>query len=676
MRSGLRIDWAGKHGTFAGTVNGALSTWALTMVGYLLHIPAIWALGAGIAAAAATLLASVGQNIDSHTLLYRAACWTGAGVWMTWAIGWGNPWSLHAVVSLVIGALVIGIIATALSRGERREQEKQRAALRLSQRARRAHDWEQRIRRVCNVDAQVVGEEEWAGGTGYTLDLVLGGGGATWKSIASFCDGLAADARLPEGCGVEVGPGADRGSALLRISIRNALLEPQPYPEDYSPLTILNPIPMGVLRDGDVAGVELREETLVITGEKGSGKTNQEHVTTAGLVRCVDTLIWTIDFGGGGLPLPWLWAWHEGRAERPAIDWVATTGDEALAMTEVALDIAKRRKVAYQYLKRQTNTNLLPVSPELPEIVIIIDEGAEVTGERTKHRQVAANVEEIVRIARDSAVNVVLSGLRATADVIPPGVLHQARARIGMRVSDSDELNRLFGWRHKLSADDIPFKGGAFILTEQLTPRPMRGFFLDPARIDDIAVAAGGIRPGLDQASLEVAGSRYEKRWERAGHLWTGEPVPVAAVPAPQAAAGDSGDLDDARRQLAREVAAAQGRDPNLAEDFLAIVEPLRGELVDWSDPSRWPSNTPPPEQPGEPEPATPDRRAVMLQIIDAAGQDGITPKDLLDGLHRAGVRIVRQTLHDWLADAIRETEVVRVERGRKAVYVAARFVG
>ena len=121
----------------------------------------------------------------------------------------------------------------------------------------------------------------------------------------------------------------------------------------------------------------MRQASVLVIGQTGSGKTILLNVLTAGAGRCRDALVWHIDLNGGSLSQMWLAPWLEGHTDRPAIDWAASTPAEALDMALAALRIAKDRKTSARKLKIAADTTLMPVSPDLPEIVIFLDEGAE-----------------------------------------------------------------------------------------------------------------------------------------------------------------------------------------------------------------------------------------------------------------------------------------------------------
>lgn len=686
----VNIDWAGKHGTFAGTINATWSVWALTVLARSAHISGLWVLALFVLAGVAAMLTAARPDTAAErahpgigTLLYRLVSWAAGGGWSAWQITWGNPWRLHAVLTLVAGALVIGAFATWLSvraqlRARRQQEEhdkRMRDAIAWGKR-KVLLDWQDRVRRVTRVDVTMTGIEFWDNGSGFTLDGDLPLGGTTAKDLKPFEERLAADARLGHGCGVEILPGVNKGAALFQVSTRFALADDQPYPEEYEPLTVLNPLSVGSLRDYAPAEVELREKALAVIGQRGSGKTNFLHVNIANLARCVDTLVWVIDLGGGGLVLPWLYPYLEGVAERPAIDWVATTPEEALAMTRDALAIARARKPAYRDLRRQHNTDLLPISPDVPQVQIIIDEGAEVLGDGVRGivGQIRDNLETVQRIAREVAVNVEASGLRATSDVISPAMRKGTQNRVGLRVTDQEELAYLFGWHRNLDPQDVPFPGCGFIATDAGAPRPFRVYRLLPAQIEEIAEVTSQWRPALDEPSVAVT-EHYAGRWDRFRRWLDGEQEPVTTqAPASSSATATAasstgtvavqdlsaarGRIEDIHRRLVRERAESEQRDPDLAEDFWELTRNLDLSVPDSPEPEV--------EQPytgnGHETP-----RDALVRIIRDAGTDGIILADVLRALRAEGVTAHRSTVHDWLNDALAQGVVVR--RG-KGIYI------
>lgn len=591
-RRRTELDWSGRHGTVMGTINAAGGALSASMIGDLAGVNPAWAAAAGGLGALGSLAAGRAQQLTRASLAYRMACWAAGGAWAADAIA-SSPWSLNSLSALAAGAIGAGVLAPAFARHERRERDARRRVLLATQRARLAQEWETRIDRVCQIrGARVVGIEQWDGDTGFTLDVELPSGGVTWKTIAAAQDGLASDARLPEGCGVEVTQGVNRGTCLARVSTVNALLTEYPFPTDYSPTTINNPFPVGVFRDGTLTEAEFRWVCGLLIGQTGSGKTNMLQVINGQLVRCVDTIVWHIDLAGGGIALPWITPWHEGRADAPAVDWVATNADEAEKMASAGLEIIGIRKAAYKQRMREANDDKLPVGPDVPQIVIVADEFAELP------MRVQNILESMSNTGRAAGVRVLNCALRGTADIVSTNMRKQAGLRIGMRVQDSEELAYLFGWDGKApNVEDAPYEGCGFIKQGQTPARAFKSFRLTPAAIENIACAVGDRRPALDDLSAQgpIVSTVYPGRWDRAAHLFQHTTITPATeqpttpvIDAPGTVNDALRDVDTARRNLRRAVAGRDGHDADLDNEFRGIVEDAFGVSMNATDPATW----------------------------------------------------------------------------------------
>lgn len=674
------VDWTGKHNVVTGTVNTAGGLLATSMVGSLLDMPPTWALGGAAVGAAAHAVAAAGRGTTRPGVLARAAGWVAGGGWMVWALE-TTPWSVPSISSLAVLGVAGGVTATLVRAATGKREEIKREVVFARQRARTAGEWEARIDRVCGIkNVQIMGVQKWEQGTGYTLDINLPPGGHSWRDLAKHQAGLAADADLPNGCTVEAMPGVSRRAALLRVATKDSWEEVIPYPEDWSPLSILNPIPIGEHRDASVASLELRSDTVLLTGQKGGGKTNELQVLNAGLVRCVDNLVWHIDLNGGGMALPWIRPWlsdPDGEVPAPAVDWVASTAREAKKMTEAALRIAKGRKVEYQQLCEQHGTDKLPVSPEIPQITIVVDECAEVMGDGTKHPKLRDDLEEIQRIARAMGVNLVFCGLSATVDVIgSTAVRKQSRARISMRVSDAEELNYLFGWNCKADPQDMPYEGcGLYLQDTSGQPKGFKGYRLVGAALATGARAVAHLRPGLDEISARLAGDDYATRWERAAHL--------IADQAPT----DTPALDTTEEDTTNdhELPAAGGFDLAQLDAGAAIFtgSPATGAF-DPLDPHTWPAI----DVPGLPTALAVELPALLARLLDVfnrgdhdrlhtavlAAEIGTTPTVLGKLLPQIGVQALPNAFYvgpdrnRGYARADLESAAERIQRGEIAV--------
>jgi hypothetical protein len=545
---------------------------------------------------------------------------------------------------------------------EKKEAERKEAAEAAARRATLdgkrkaiADEWEDRIVRVCAGSVvQIVGVEVWESGGGFSLDGECGAGGTRWKDIALYKDQLASDARLPEGCGVDVGPGAHRGAVLIDVSTVNHLVDDVPYPDDYSPLTVNAPAPIGVRRDGTPEGPVNRQASMLLVGQRGSGKTNLMNVMVANNARMPDSLGWVIDLNGGGLALKWMRAWAAaGKPGRPPIDWVADTPEKALAMAQALVRISKARKVGYQDREIAANDDKLPVDHEVPEIRVFNDEGAEIFSTRSRRdetlRAIADALVQTLEIARAAAVNETTSGLRATQDVISdPQILKQSTFKAGMKVADDSELNYFFGYNHNASTDDAPYPGCALVRDGDGQVHPVKVYRITPAQILDIVKATADRHPELDELSRRAAGEAYEQRWNNTDHLFGTGPAPASDVckdqPKPEAPRGRgvtadwgtspaSGDAqavieraEEARRKLHEAMDETGRRDNDLDAQFRDI---LAAGGVTWQPPV---INTPPAN--GQGEDADP-RRELVYEIVAKAGPDGIGPEAIRDAIGR-----------------------------------------
>jgi hypothetical protein len=658
----VKLDWDTGHGPVTGPINTGVAALAVGYAGHVAHMPPSWAALAAGAGAVGTHIAGRRKDVTGATLALRAAGWLGVGGWCSYAMANG-PWSQWGIGSLLAGALGLGAAMAGAHHVEHKAEEKKAVAEAAARRATLdgkrkviADEWEDRIVRVCTGSVvQIVGVEMWESGGGFVLDGECGPGGTRWKDIVAYQDALAADAKLPEGCGVEVRQGAHRGAVLIDVSTVNRLLGEETYPADYSPLTLNGPLPLGMHRDGEGAAPTIREFTTLLAGRKGSGKTNLSNVFLAGTARMTDNLTWVIDLNGGGLALPWLHAWHAaGRPGRPPVDWVADTPEKALAMAKAALRIAKARKPGYKHLEIAANDDKLPVSAAVPGILIAGDEIAELYSPKARQNEVLKETGDIlvqvVELARAVAVNALITALRATQDVLSePQLLAQSGLKIGMK-SDERELSYLFGWNDKLSPEDAPYPGCGFMKVLDEPARPFKAFRMLPNQIADVVAATSGLHPELDELSRKAAGQAYEQRWMGTDHLFGLGPAPVAESQPDTPAAPDqprtSGvtagwgttttatastaqdaidEAEAARRKLRQAMDEAGQRDGDLAAQFRSVVD---GGGLGWTPPT---VDAAPVELGKKPDP----RKALVFEIVAGSGGPGIGPEAIREFITR-----------------------------------------
>src|SRR5690606_17351 len=210
----------------------------------------------------------------------------------------------------------------------------------------------------------------------------------------------------------------------------------------------------------------------------------------------------------------------------------------------------------------EADEDKLPVGPDVPQIIIVVDEFADLPDD------VKAGLETVSNTGRGAGVRLVSSVLRANSQYIPRSMIVQARERVGMRVSDEAELQYLFDatWsRGRFDPGAMPYQGCGLVSSNAAPPQPFKAWRLKPARIDQVAVEVAGLRPELDEVSAGLAdtvvrrrrdgGTQtvsgvYTGRWERTLPLMFPDAGP-AAEPAPVVAAeraeedGGGMDLDE-----------------------------------------------------------------------------------------------------------------------------------
>jgi hypothetical protein len=504
-------------------------------------------------------------------LLSDVTAWLHDALLVTDRLAWGSgqldvnmTWLATSVLSIVVIACPLAILGRVYINRERNADDELADRERAAVPARAGHQARTMLKLICDttgeykdltnynergavrvkVPALAIDDVTfWDNGAGetYVVNLV-DVKNTTVEVLRNHTNLWATKLNLPAGCGIEVLGGDSepdreygRGVALVKVNRKNVLKAIIPYPT-LKPRTIMNMFPIGVTRDGTPIGPLMRESSVFMVGQKGSGKTVTLQDLVAGLLQCTDVLVWGVDLNGGAAFAPFLRAWSEGKTSRPCIDWVATTTSEVKAMAQVALDIAVDRKIYYRDLKYKHDTNLMPVGngepgQPPPQIVILLDEGAEVMGlggsSNPEHAEAKEALEGIMKLARDAAVNIVFCGLRATQDVASGAFKTGTEVRIGMRVSETAELAYLFNNNYGLNPAEIPYKGTGFICTghDQKEIQVFKAYYLGPKEMYQIGYETTPWQPYMDDRGLKVAGRRYATRWQRtACYLFSDSP--------------------------------------------------------------------------------------------------------------------------------------------------------
>lgn len=581
-----------------------------------------------------------------------AAGLTGAS-WVGWSTVSG-PWHLPNLVFGGAAALAGLAMAPAfISSGDAPDPQMVALAGPPKAQTSRAAVWKARIEQQARVKpTRILGEEDWPNGAGFTLRVAFEPeSGDGWNQVDDAKHRIARAAHLPKGCVIAVEEGDLQGTAIVRIPTVYAMAKELPLPEDLTPASVWDDHDIAACEDTTLAEINLRQAAALIVGMRGSGKSNLEKVIISRLLRCVDSLVWVVDLNGGGLAVPFMLPYAQGKTQTAPIDWVASTVDEAVAMAQVAAAIVKDRKARYAALTAQSGGDLLPVTADLPQITILVDEGAEVENNPAA-RKAMDGLQEVLRIGRADAVNVLFSGLRGTQDMMPVPIRKQTTLKICGIVEDDTELDYVLPGS-KVRSADLVHPGTMFMRRSDRgkAVRQIKVYRGVPDQFARIAVGTAHLRPTLDAAGQQIGGQVYAERMRRL-QPWldrlAGRPVQTPATVTARHAADGAGPVTDngpalsrSERDAARDRArqglrrmAARAEVDQMPTDrldavFGALVADLR-PADDSQDGDGW-------------------RPELLLDLAREAGQDGIGPTEAQRILASRGVKVSMKTINKWL---------------------------
>ena len=457
----------------------AAVTAALTGAGAWAHVAfpaaAVPVLAAALAVAAAVVL--LGTKIGLHPVAERA--YAGAviltgGAWLALAAAFGP---LTPPLPLVIG---IGAVVLAVPWWAHRRR---RARVRVE---RTLAAWPDIARAVGLIGSAVMSA---------TVD-VWG-----WRARFRLARGQTITdviARIPA---IESGLGTYRGAVRVyptpddranRFELRVLDTDPHadaiPWPGP-SITSIAEPAELGPFEDAAPCRVLFLRRHAIFGGTTGSGKSGGLNVLMGNLTACPDVVIWAIDLKRGMELGPWT----------ECVDRLAVTPEQATALLRDAVAILKGRA---EYLASIGRRAWEP-TPQMPALVIIIDEYAELSEEAPDAMHYT---DEIARLGRALAVTLIAATQRPTQKVMGQGAVRsQMDLRICFRVREQRDVDLVLGqgmlnagWTaHKLNAP------GKFLVSapEHDTPRRARAYLVTDEMVARTAALHSQIPRGLDQVS-------------------------------------------------------------------------------------------------------------------------------------------------------------------------------
>ncbi|MFJ4990045.1 hypothetical protein ACIP9H_40395 [Streptomyces sp. NPDC088732] len=648
--------------------------------------------GVALAATAATGLGAWAKGVEEKRQglpginiwqgAYQTACTCAAGMWVTWAAG-TNPFGPYTVGSLVAGTLAAWLMYP-WYRHSRRAAIAHDAAKRTAEDAPTAEgdltDWERILADAGQKGVHEADRIETPGG--YLLRLSLPEHGrVTYKTIEQSLDRIAVIAGRRLGLrsgGIRTEEGSNPSEVLLHITERDVLAELIPLPHDLALITSNDPFDIGVYEDGTPMEWDFLAHGMVV-GMTDAGKSNFLNVLVKKGAQMVDVLLAVIDPKGGRFIKPWVQPLLDGKIRRPIIDWAATnTGprtegrrspDEWHAILDYGCnEIDRRSSLGLGGTEKATT------SPELPRIVIIVDECTDVVTDPT----LLAKVTYIVRKGRSEGVIIILAGQRGTVTMFGSGDLKsQIRNRAGLGMTSQTDANSVFPNAPKLGrlATALTHQGTVLV---QRGPKgrilPGKSYRIDPERdIEPLTVALTGRRPGLPEDAAAYHGPAYTGRWstDRIRHLYATDTAhlqrtdtPMPAAPKPDTPAHPGGSTIGS-------TAARLGLPPSRILSDLGIgktvppepeVSPEAEQLADELGQFLR-------EQAPAPEPAGPvdERRVYIRRLVYEAGADGVPTTEIFARLRgKYGEGWNRTVVQTWLSD---DVAADRMHRPRQGVY-------
>ncbi len=253
--------------------------------------------------------------------------------------------------------------------------------------------------------------------------------------------------------------------------------------------SIAEPAELGPFEDASPCRLLFLRRHALIGGIAGSGKSGGLNVIMGNLTACPDVVVWAIDLKRGMELGPWT----------ECIGRLAVTPEQAAALLRDAVTILKARAEHLAGAGRRT----WEPSPDMPALVIVIDEYAELTEEAP---EAAHYADEVARLGRALAVTLIAATQRPTQKVMGQGAVRsQMDLRVCFRVREQRDVDLVLGqgmlkagWNaHQLNAP------GKFLVSapEHETPRRARAYLLTDETVALTAARHSRIPRELDEVS-------------------------------------------------------------------------------------------------------------------------------------------------------------------------------
>jgi len=255
---------------------------------------------------------------------------------------------------------------------------------------------------------------------------------------------------------------------------------------------ITQPIDLGPFEDASPCRVLVLRRHGLLGGATGSGKSNGLNVLMGNLVACRDVVIWAIDLKKGMELKPW----------ESCIGRLATTPGQAIALLRDAVTVLEARAELLAAAGKRT----WEISPDMPALVIIVDEYAELKDEAPG---AMSDADSIARLGRALAVTLIAATQRPTQKAMGEGAVRsQMDLRVCFRVREPRDVDLILGqgmlragWdAHRLNAP------GKFLVSapEHDSPKRARSYEVKDEVVAHTAARYANSRPELDKVSRQA----------------------------------------------------------------------------------------------------------------------------------------------------------------------------
>lgn len=706
--------WAGAAGALINTTTGGTgTTGTLVLGGITIATTAVTALGAhskGLNEKARGI-----KPMNKIQAAYLTACTCAAGSWITWVAA-TTPFAAIQAGTFVAGGLAAWLLYPWYRHSRREAIAYEHATDHPAATERPLTDWEA----ICE-EAGLKGMTEHADRIetpgGYVVRFKLPRNGrVTFTAFQATLPKLSViaghDLNLRSGA-LRAEPGANDAEVLLHVVERDVLAELIPLPDDMRLIDSNEPFDIGLFEDATPMLWDFLRHGMVV-GVTDSGKSNTLNVIIKKGAQMVDTLLWVIDPKGGRMARPWIQALLDGKAQRPILDWVATNGGPTTMGRELPGGVFKLNKSPDEYhyildtaideMDRRANLNLggekVRTSPDLPRIVIIIDEAADVLGDS----QLLDKCKLLVRKGRSEGIIILIAGQRGTASMLGDGDFRsQILNAIGLGVRSQTDANMIFPDDPQVSKQLTKLTHqGTMLVKRGAKGRaiPGKGYRIEADETSNeiypLSIALSGRRPGLPADAVAHHGSVYADRWShpRIQHMLTSTPTadlaktdtlpaapagPARPQPGPGAAPGTA-----STNRAVLDAFAARGRARNnqnpddievsaegeqIAADFQNFLADLSASDKPQTDPTRPAAAAPATARTGDPDAGIDPRRALIRQLVRDTGPAGIENADIHQALTtRFGAEgWDRTVVTTWITQDCQAGLMHRPARGRVA---------